>query len=634
MGWFRGLFKADSGPRLLEAAARGNLTEVERLLRDGAPVDWADDRGLTPLIMACYGGKTGVVRALLDHGANPSKANADGEVPLLVCANTSACRDLVPLLLGSGADPLAKARDGRTALFVHAQRGSAQAVAALLAAGADLDAATDDGATALHVAIDQGHFEVVRHLLAAGANPEARLRAASATALGLALLSGRDEIARLLLEYCDPNDAAVQDQPALIVATRAGRAAMLSALIAKGAAIDFVLPEVGSALGVAAVTGSLEAVEVLLAAGASLSASSPTGAQALHLAAYSGELSIVRRLIEAGADLHALTGPKGTPLRAAAAQGHLEVVRYLLDLGADPAPVDAFDRRPHQDATDAGHLAIAQLLEGAPRRQAPARTPARRSHHVHLPPRNDASLNGVRSLLDAPPRSARVGCSSVEAPTMVAAIREVIPEFEVTFIVDEPDPRVPRSPVDLLLWRYPDRKEGRGDAVPVPPPPSALVGERIARLAATPYLLELWSDRARAAAQALGPHRATEVAATMVHPAPRPEYLTTWDWRFRCQVAAALVLAHLEQTAMLRDLLDGPVDWAATAAILAFFDLAHRSPEAREDATAMLLHAFHAPENPPNHQHLKLPAAEALRDLPGISEATAAELEHFFAEEV
>jgi ankyrin repeat protein len=73
--------KPDAGMRALHYAAfKGNLTMVRLLLEAGAPVNVADDRGLTPLMMAANSRSKNpdVVRSLLERGADAQAKDDSG----------------------------------------------------------------------------------------------------------------------------------------------------------------------------------------------------------------------------------------------------------------------------------------------------------------------------------------------------------------------------------------------------------------------------------------------------------------------------------------------------------------------------------------------------------------------------
>ncbi|MBM3788353.1 MAG: ankyrin repeat domain-containing protein [Acidobacteria bacterium] len=62
---------ADPGEDLHAAARRGQLAEVKRLLEAGAPLEWKNSYGSTPLYMAVFNRHLEVAILLLDKGANP-----------------------------------------------------------------------------------------------------------------------------------------------------------------------------------------------------------------------------------------------------------------------------------------------------------------------------------------------------------------------------------------------------------------------------------------------------------------------------------------------------------------------------------------------------------------------------------
>ena len=66
------------GRRLLQAATEGHDMVVRQVLSMGAPVNVADERGTTALMIAARNGDLGMLQALLSRGADPSVRDTEG----------------------------------------------------------------------------------------------------------------------------------------------------------------------------------------------------------------------------------------------------------------------------------------------------------------------------------------------------------------------------------------------------------------------------------------------------------------------------------------------------------------------------------------------------------------------------
>ncbi len=114
-------------PALHYAASTGVPEIVVALLQKGMDVNVRGEHdSLTPLHFAAQNSHVGVVRLLLDAGAEIDAPSKDGETPLMLCiprsrrqtldAQANQRREVIGMLLGAGADAGAKDRFGRTAL--------------------------------------------------------------------------------------------------------------------------------------------------------------------------------------------------------------------------------------------------------------------------------------------------------------------------------------------------------------------------------------------------------------------------------------------------------------------------------------------------------------------------------------
>ena len=183
-----------------------------------------------------------------------------------------------------------------------AMRNDAEAVRSLLRSGADVNTAQGDGMSALHWAAHHGNLDMARVLVHAGANLEATTRVGAFTPL--------------------------------LVASMAGEA---------------------------------EAVEALLRAGADPQAATTTGETALHFAARGGSVASVEALVAAGADVDARqAGLEQTPLMFAAHEDRADVVRALIRHGADlearTAVVDYAAMAEQDEALEKQRMAVLEAM--------------------------------------------------------------------------------------------------------------------------------------------------------------------------------------------------------------------------------------------------------------------------------
>ncbi|WP_371793445.1 ankyrin repeat domain-containing protein [Streptomyces sp. NBC_01471] len=161
---------------LLDAAGRGDVTEVRAALAAGAGLESRDAHGRTALLLASLGDQVDVARVLVAEGADPDAQDDRDDSPWLVTGVTGSVA-MMRVLLSAGPDLTLRNRFGGIALIPASERGHVDYVRALLReTDIDVDHVNHLGWTALLEAVILGdggpaHQEVVELLITAGATP-------------------------------------------------------------------------------------------------------------------------------------------------------------------------------------------------------------------------------------------------------------------------------------------------------------------------------------------------------------------------------------------------------------------------------------------------------------------------------
>jgi len=121
----------------LDFARHGDAEQLAAMLDHGLPVNLADHKGQTLLMLASYHGHTNATRLLLERGAEVDRRNMRGQTPLGGAA-FKGHEQVVALLLQYGADIHADNGAGMTPVMFAAIFGRTNVVEQLTAHGASL----------------------------------------------------------------------------------------------------------------------------------------------------------------------------------------------------------------------------------------------------------------------------------------------------------------------------------------------------------------------------------------------------------------------------------------------------------------------------------------------------------------
>ncbi|MFM2423502.1 MAG: hypothetical protein RL291_2032 [Pseudomonadota bacterium] len=158
---------------MIEAAERGDLSAINRLIIAGTPIDVRDEMGRTGLLAAIEKGQTEAALLFIKEGANINAVALNRDTPWLL-AGARGNRRALEVMWPKGPDLSLRNRFGGTALIPACHYAHVDTVRFLLTTTIDVDHVNNLGWTCLLEAVILGdgsapYQEIVRMVLGKGA---------------------------------------------------------------------------------------------------------------------------------------------------------------------------------------------------------------------------------------------------------------------------------------------------------------------------------------------------------------------------------------------------------------------------------------------------------------------------------
>lgn len=374
---------ATGGRALLWCAQRGAKSGILNMLEAGADVNFRPrDHCTKPALQLAVDNKyIGLVKLLLDHGANPNEPGSDRYVPSIIESAIERSGEddveMITLLLDYGADPNFRGNpDGQVPpLYVAIRHWHTRKIALLIARGATIsDPFYTPAQHPLHTAALRNETGMMKVFVDAGCDVDIRDRHGK-TALMLAAEHASKETVQMLLKLgADPNlvepDGSNALFKALLNKDKSRSIAITRLLLDHGVDVRAVDTSQRTPL-LHALSSSdsdlcSENMEALVEYGADISAQDFDGRSALHYVAQQERPAVVKCLCDLGADMNQCDSLDETPiflaLQSRPHPSKAATVQVLLDQGADANHINMLGETPLMFAASTWSVKLARLL--------------------------------------------------------------------------------------------------------------------------------------------------------------------------------------------------------------------------------------------------------------------------------
>ncbi len=387
------LYSSASSAEIHDAARRGDIATVKQLISQNLDnVKAKNDRGVTPLHMACDSGCIDVATFLIENGADLYAVDSDGDTPLHWAAY-SGYSECVTLLIDKGV-PVDILNTAKNSPFHYAAMlGRIDVISLLLEKGTDINLRNHGGETPVHLASQRRQADAIRLLVEKGADLEIADNYGRTPLLITARERGHIPTAELLLDLgANINAKDYSDDTPLILATWRGFSELVDLFLDRGAEFDHTGDKGAFLLSYSAQKNVARLFNLLVERGADLSIANNRGGSLLHSAAYSGSIGIITTLLERGFDVNETDNYGRTPIHYASERGRIEAAQLLIENGANLkartlSGLSAYNLAENFDKED-----MQKLLWAKGSCKVPQKLPALINRYMSQPPPGDTPI--------------------------------------------------------------------------------------------------------------------------------------------------------------------------------------------------------------------------------------------------
>lgn len=155
---------------LAVAAERGHMHIVSKLLKEGANASAKNDRHVSALHSACFGGNVEIVKMLCDYGARIDVVDFDGMSAIHYAAMSECGHDAIAFLVNRGADIDQKNMAGETPLHCACAHGRLLNVKRLAQLGCKVDVVSEAGDSPIMTSLKHRKLDIIEFLCGHGAD--------------------------------------------------------------------------------------------------------------------------------------------------------------------------------------------------------------------------------------------------------------------------------------------------------------------------------------------------------------------------------------------------------------------------------------------------------------------------------